>query len=338
MKHKLLSVVLLLSLGAVAADDADTTKEADQALSALNEAFATGKPEAIQRLMTEDHVAITPYYRGPVTRSEQIKSLADLKLSEYRTGTMKKTLLSSDVALFTYPLTQTGTFKEAPLARHNQVVAVWVRRDGRWLEASYQETAVPSRWEKSIQEFEAEDRQHAPQSGGVLFLGSSSIRLWDLKSSFPDVRAVNRGFGGSQIADSVEFADRIILPHRPRLIVFYAGDNDIAGGKSAEQVAADFQALVGKVHANLPETRIAFIAVKPCPSRWKHIETQKQANRLVEEFTKTDARLAYVDVVKPMLNAEGKPREDLFRKDNLHLNDEGYKLWNEIVKPLLAQK
>lgn len=200
------------------------------------------------------------------------------------------------------------------------------------------DSPAPNKWEKAIKAFEEEDAKQLPQPGGVLFLGSSSIRLWDLGNSFPDVKAVNRGFGGSQIADSVQFAERIVVPHQPRLVVFYAGDNDIAAGKSAEQVATDFKALVGRIHAKLPKTRIAFIAIKPCPSRWKFYETQKQANKLVEEFTKTDSRLAYIDVVRPMLNAEGKPREELFRKDNLHLNDEGYKVWNEIVKPHLAQK
>lgn len=194
-----------------------------------------------------------------------------------------------------------------------------------------------SKWEKTIQAFEDEDRKQPPRENGVLFLGSSSIRLWDVAKSFPELPVINRGFGGSQIADSVQFAERIVLPHKPRLVVFYAGDNDIAAGKSAEQVAADFKALAGKIHAKLPQTRIAFIAIKPSPSRWKYFEIQQQANRLIEAFVKSDSRLVYIDIVKPMLGDDGKPRENLFRKDNLHLNDDGYKIWNQIVKPYLSK-
>lgn len=195
-----------------------------------------------------------------------------------------------------------------------------------------------SKWEKAIQDFEEQDRKQPPQGGGILFLGSSSIRLWDVAKSFPGMHVVNRGFGGSQIADSVQFAERIVVPHKPRLIVFFAGDNDLAAGKKAEQVASDFKAFVAKIHGKLPLTRIAFISIKPSPSRWKLHETQKEANRLIAEFIKTDSKLVYIDVVKAMLDKEGQPRQELFRQDNLHLNDEGYKLWNEIVKPYLAKE
>jgi lysophospholipase L1-like esterase len=170
----------------------------------------------------------------------------------------------------------------------------------------------------------------------VLFLGSSTIRLWNTAKAFPELHTINRGFGGSQIADSLKFAERIVIPCKPRLILLYAGDNDIAAGKSPERVLSDFKALVEKIHAALPETRIAFISIKPSPSRWKHIEAQRKANSLVEEFIPTDRRLSYIDVVQPMLDDKGEPRAELFQKDMLHLNDEGYKLWNSIVKPRLT--
>jgi lysophospholipase L1-like esterase len=192
--------------------------------------------------------------------------------------------------------------------------------------------------EKEILAFEAQDRQQAPEAGGVLFLGSSSIRMWETAKAFPDARIINRGFGGSQIADSVQFAGRIAIPYKPRLIVFYAGDNDIAAGKSAGEVFSDFKTFTGKIHAALPETRVAFVAIKPSPMRWKFFETQSRANDLIREFIKTDRRLSYIDVVKPMLGDDGQPRHELFKKDHLHLNDEGYRLWNGIVKPVLDEK
>jgi len=193
------------------------------------------------------------------------------------------------------------------------------------------QAADPPDWEKTIQAFEEQDRQQPPQPGGVLFLGSSTIRLWNTAKAFPEIKTINRGFGGSQIADSVKFADRIVIPCKPRLVVFYAGDNDIAGGKSPERVFGDFKELVEKIQAALPETRIAFISIKPSPSRWKFIDTQRKANSLVEEFVRSDRRLTYIDVVKPMLDDKGEPRAELFQKDMLHLNDEGYRLWVGLI-------
>lgn len=193
------------------------------------------------------------------------------------------------------------------------------------------EPPPPNKWEKAITDFEDLDRENPPPKGEIVFVGSSSIRLWDTAKAFPDRKIINRGFGGSQIADSVHFADRIVVAYAPRLIVFYAGDNDIAAGKTAVQVAADFKAFVERIHAKLPDTRVAFIAIKPSPARWKFFETQQKANGLIAEFVSKDKQLVYIDVVKPMLGADGMPREELFRKDRLHLNDEGYAVWNEIV-------
>jgi hypothetical protein len=131
-----------------------------------------------------------------------------------------------------------------------------------------------SKWEKAVAAFEQQGKEKPPPKNAVLFAGSSSIRLWDLKKSFPDVEVINRGFGGSQLADSVHFAPRLILKHEPRLVVVYAGDNDIAAGKSPEQVSEDFQGLVTAVHKELPKTMVVFIAIKPSPARWQQVEKQ----------------------------------------------------------------
>ena len=136
----------------------------------------------------------------------------------------------------------------------------------------------PSRWEKEVAAFEKQDAAKPPPKGGVVFVGSSSIRMWKLEKSFPGSDVLNRGFGGSQIIDSVELAPRLVLKYQPRLVVFYAGDNDIGGGKSPEKVLADFTAFVEVVHKELPKTRIAFIAIKPSVARWKLVEKVKQAN------------------------------------------------------------
>ena len=196
-----------------------------------------------------------------------------------------------------------------------------------------------SRWEKSIARFEAADKKEMPKPGGVLFIGSSSIRLWKtLKGDFPGVAVVRRGFGGSQIADSVHFAGRIVHPYQPRQIVMYAGDNDVASGKSPEAVLADFQTFVKVVHTKLPKTRIAFIAIKPSIARWKLSGKMSEANALVHGVCAKDKRLDFIDIWQSMLGQDGKPKPNLFVKDGLHLNANGYALWTSIVKPYLAKR
>lgn len=200
-----------------------------------------------------------------------------------------------------------------------------------------QDTAKAVPFEKDIAAFEEKDKQKMPEPGGIVFIGSSSIRMWDTANAFPDLKVINRGFGGSQIADSVRFADRIVVPYKPRLVVFYAGDNDINGKKTAEQVLADYQAFVKKVRTGLPETKIAFLSIKPSPSRWTQFDTQKKANALIREFTKSDEHLSFIDVVGPMLGADGQPRPELYKSDRLHMTEEGYAIWNAIVKPVLVR-
>ena len=195
-----------------------------------------------------------------------------------------------------------------------------------------------SRWEKYIARFEAADKKQMPQPDGVLFIGSSSIRMWKtLEQDFAGLPVINRGFGGSQIADSNHFAGRIVHPYKPRQIVLYAGDNDVAGGKSPETVLADFQQFLKTVRAKLPKVRVSFIAIKPSLSRWKLSGKMAMANSLVRDACGKDKRLDYIDIWQPMLDDNGKPRPDLFLGDGLHLNAKGYALWTSIVKPHLAK-
>ena len=175
-------------------------------------------------------------------------------------------------------------------------------------------TAQADKWAKEMAAFEQQDRSD-PAIGGVVFVGSSSIRLWDLKKSFPDVPALNRGFGGSEIPDSVAHVDLLVIRHKPRTVVFYAGDNDIAAGRTPQQVFDDYKAFVTKIHAALPAARIAFIAIKPSILRWALVDKVRAANTLVREYAATDDRLGFVDVDGPMLGWDEKPRKDLFIAD-----------------------
>ena len=187
-----------------------------------------------------------------------------------------------------------------------------------------------------IAAFAASDKTNFPPSGAILFIGSSSIRLWKtLAQDFPEHKVINRGFGGSQIIHSVNYAERIVLPYKPRLIVLYAGGNDINAGKLPQQVLADYKAFVTKVHAALPHSRIAYISIAPNPARWSQVERVKAANQLIEAHTKTDPRLAFINVFPKMLGDDGQPKPDIFVEDRLHMNAKGYALWTEIVGPYL---
>ena len=175
----------------------------------------------------------------------------------------------------------------------------------------------PHRWDKQIAAFEKADQEKAPPQNGILFVGSSSIRYWKVEISFPGMPVINRGFGGSEISDAIFFADRIIIKHQPRVIVFYAGDNDLARGKSGQQVVADYQTFVKKIRTSLPKTRIIFVAIKPSIARWKLIEQIRQTNKKIEQITMTDPLQVFLDVDTPMIGADGKPKPELFIKDGV---------------------
>lgn len=198
--------------------------------------------------------------------------------------------------------------------------------------------ANSDRWEKDIAAYEAQDKQKAPSKGGIVFIGSSTIRRWTtLAQDFPEHQVINRGFGGSQIADSTQYADRIVIPYAPKAVFLRAGGNDINAGKSPEQVFADFQEFVAKVHAKLPETDVFYIALSPSVARWKNADKEKALNEMVKQFTAGKPHVKYIECWEMTLGADGKPRPDLFVKDMLHFNEEGNRLLAERVRPHLPK-
>ena len=199
------------------------------------------------------------------------------------------------------------------------------------------EASDPSaKWEKEIAALEQQDRENPPPKGGVVFVGSSSIRMWKtLAQDFPNHRVLNRGFGGSQLSDSVRFADRIVIPYAPAMVVVYAGGNDINAGKSPAEVFEAFKAFVEKVQAKLPQTEIAYISIAGNPARWAQVEKVKAANELIAGYINSHPRLKFIDVFPKMLGGDGLPRPEIFLADKLHMNAQGYKLWTEIVRAAL---
>lgn len=192
------------------------------------------------------------------------------------------------------------------------------------------------RWEKEIASIEQRIAAGESPKNATLFVGSSSIRLWNLKQFFPEIPTANHGFGGSVIADSVHFFDRIVVPVNPSRIVLYAGDNDIAAAKSPEMVHEDFLKFVSQVEQKLPDCQqVIFISIKPSTRRWAMAEKIQKANALIERSCQNNKRLKYVDVWNAMLGKDGMPNPDLLLIDGLHMTGKGYEIWTDAIRPLL---
>jgi len=191
-------------------------------------------------------------------------------------------------------------------------------------------------WEADMARFAAEDAAHPPPAGPVVFAGSSSFRMWDsLASDFPGVPVLNRGFGGSQVRDLAWHADQVAIRYRPRVLLLYAGENDIDAGRSPRQVLADTRVLVLALREALPDAHIVWVSIKPSPARLAQRPRQHEANRLVEAWLRAQPGTRYPDVATPMLDASGQPRGELFIADRLHMNARGYAIWRAAIAPLL---
>lgn len=193
----------------------------------------------------------------------------------------------------------------------------------------------PQRFESEIDRFREWDRKNTPPGDAVLFVGSSSIRLWNTAEAFPDLVVMNRGFGGAHISDVNHFISETVLRYRPQTIVFYAGDNDVWDGKPAERVRGDFEQFLAAVTAVRPDAQVLYVSIKPSPSRWRAWPEMHRANMLISAMAQESARLTFVDIAPAMLGAGGEPDSALFVPDMLHLNEEGYVRWNAVVAPLL---
>ena len=205
----------------------------------------------------------------------------------------------------------------------------------QWYASASQDAAF---FEDEIRAFELADQENPPPDDTVIFVGSSSIRLWDtLDRDMAPLVVRNRGFGGSQLAHLNVFARRILSPHRPQAVVVYAGDNDLDArtGKTAEVVLADFQELVGILREDTPETRVYYLSIKPSKQRWSRWPEISRANADIRAHCAEDPRLTFVDLSTVLLGEDGEPRDDVFIVDGLHLSPTGYAEWTRVLRPLL---
>ena len=194
-----------------------------------------------------------------------------------------------------------------------------------------------TRWEKDMAAFEQADRTNPPPKNAVLFIGSSGIRLWKtLAQDFPEHRVINRGFGGSHIADATHFAERIVFPCEPRLIVLRSGSNDLQSNKKPEQVAADFKAFVEKVRGKFPDLKIVFVEMNPTIALWKNLAKEQTTNKLIADYIRQTPGLVFVSTSAQFLGPDGQPRAELLATDKLHFSPAGYKVLTALLKPALA--
>ena len=191
------------------------------------------------------------------------------------------------------------------------------------------------KWESTIRQFEQWDSKNTFPSNAVLFVGSSSIKMWSTRECFEGLAVINRGFGGSQISEVNYFAERIVLRYEPKVIVFYAGDNDVAAGKNARRVFDDYKKFVKLVHDELPGTPVIYVGIKPSGSRWSLWPVMNEANMMIKDFSEKNSRLFYFDSATPLLDSDGKPDPVFFLKDRLHLNDKGYEVWTKLIRPII---
>jgi lysophospholipase L1-like esterase len=203
----------------------------------------------------------------------------------------------------------------------------------------FAQTEQPPYW-KEIQAFKKQDSLNPPAKDKVLFVGSSSFTMWkDVQNYFSGYKIINRGFGGSSLPDVIRYVDDVIILYQPKQIVIYCGENDLAASDnvSPDLVLNRFKELFFLVRNQLPKVPIVFISIKPSPSRQHLMPKMEAANKLIKKFLKKERKTAFVDVYHKMLTADGKPMDDIFLEDKLHMNAKGYAIWQKAIEPYLKK-
>jgi len=237
-------------------------------------------------------------------------------------------------ATFTLPVTEVVSRLDS--------LSVWVGNRYQYtlsladIPRRYEETEVPHPFEEDIRLFEKRDHETMPPSCGTLFIGSSSIRLWEtLPEDFPELEIIQRGFGGSTTEDVLHFYERIVVPYEPQTIVFFAGVNDIAKGLLPQEVVANTEQFVQQIGRDLPGTEVYILSHTISVSRKRLAPSYRRTNTLLARMLRRYPYARLVDVTTPTLDARGRPQGRLFRADSTHLNARGYAVWTETLRPLL---
>jgi lysophospholipase L1-like esterase len=191
-----------------------------------------------------------------------------------------------------------------------------------------------------IQKFKSEDSTAMPPKNAILFTGSSSFTRWtDVQARFPGYTVINRGFGGSSLPDVIRYVDDVVIKYQPKQVVIYCGENDAAGDTTAtaDVITNRFKTLFGLIRAKLPKASIAFVSIKPSPSRARVKPVVVKANSMIKQFLKKQKNTAYIDIFPKMLNTANQPIPELFVSDSLHMTEKGYDIWQAAIKPYLKK-
>lgn len=198
---------------------------------------------------------------------------------------------------------------------------------------------APSFWNEIVA-FKKQDSAQPAPAHPILFVGSSSFTKWkDVNSYFPSYPILNRGFGGSTLLDLIRYSYEVILPYKPKQVVIYSGENDLAYDDTitAADVALRFRTLFSIIRINLPETIINYVSIKPSPRR-KNVRTKViESNNLIRLYLKKQRNASYIDVFSVMLDEKGNPRPELFQSDSLHMQPEGYAIWAKAIQPYMIR-
>jgi len=198
---------------------------------------------------------------------------------------------------------------------------------------------LPPFW-NDIQNFKKQDSVSSPPKNAILFIGSSSFTMWkDIKDYFPEYTIINRGFGGSTLLDQFDYAKDIIFPYNPKQIIIYCGENDLAGDSTvtAAMVVGRFNLLFHVIRQEFTDIPLAYISMKPSPSRRHLFSEMREANQSIKEYLSVEKNSVFIDVYNKMLNTAGQPMPEIFLEDSLHMNAKGYAIWQEAIKPHLIK-
>jgi len=194
------------------------------------------------------------------------------------------------------------------------------------------------RFEAEIKKYEEADQAQMPAKGGIVFVGSSSFRMWStLVQDFAPLPVINRGFGGSTTPEVIHYAPRILFKYGPSVVVYYCGDNDLASNTPPQVVFQNFKKFIGETEKNLPNATVVMVSAKPSPSRWALWKSYQQFNGMVQQFAQNRPSLRYVDAGQVLMVPNGQPDPSLFAEDQLHLNEAGYAKWTALLKPIVTE-
>ena len=195
----------------------------------------------------------------------------------------------------------------------------------------------PNRFSSEINAFKAWDSKNTAPDEAILFVGSSSFRMWKTADAFPNYTVINRAFGGAHLTDLAFFYGQIIQPYQPSWILIYIGDNDIASGVNGDLFLKRYEEFTSRIWHDYPSVRIGFFAIKPSSSRWDYWPEMSRVNEIIKAKNEMDPRHFYFDLGRLLLNKDGKPDDSLFLSDLLHLNDDGYARWTQELTRLLSE-